>query len=211
MLPALRHPRLPRRGDAPGTNPHVFKFTFSPTPTDAISWGDPDGNPNSSDVRDQLLGQCNHDPIEVGDPMYVNEGNHTTAIATIAAILNDTTAVAPKPWSTTLYGPMPLRDGTHANLPTKSSVTASHWGNTLQGVVALVDGGTDCSHVTFTHSMPITGFAWAVLYDVRSTGSDKNVWMQLDLVNEHDIWGDVDDDATGTTTISADPPSMVVY
>ncbi|MCB9688611.1 MAG: hypothetical protein H6735_26470 [Alphaproteobacteria bacterium] len=195
----------------PGTNPPPMKFTFSPTPTDSVAWGDPDANPNSNDVRSQLLGQCSHDTIEIGDPMYVNEGSHTTALQTISDILNNSAAITPTAWDTSLYGPKPLRDSIHANLITKSDVSIGNWGNTLQGVVALVDGGSDCSAVSFTGSLTITGFAWGVVYDVKKTGSDKNVWMQLDLINDHEIWGEPDDSASGTTTIATDPPAMVVY
>ncbi|MCA9495189.1 MAG: hypothetical protein KC621_34915 [Myxococcales bacterium] len=198
-------------GTAPGTNPDPFKFTFSPTPTDSIAWGDPDANPNSADIKSQLSGQCSHEEIELGDPMYVNEGSHTTALQLIGDVLNNSTALVPTTWDTTLYGAMPARDGVHANLPAKSDVTVANWGNTLQGVVALVDGGTDCSAVSFTGSLTITGFAWGVVYDVQDSGSDKNVWMQLDLINEHEIWGDADDSGTGPTVIAADPPAMVVY
>ncbi|HEX4933787.1 MAG TPA: pilus assembly protein TadG-related protein, partial [Gemmatimonadaceae bacterium] len=132
-------------GLPPGTNPPPFKFTFSPSPTDKIAWGDPDGNPNSNDIRDQLLGQCDHGAIEVGDPIYVNEGSHTSALQTIRDILNDVAPVDPDVWDTSVYGAQPLRLGTAdtANTPVQSSVTAANWGHTLEGPVALVNAGTN--------------------------------------------------------------------
>jgi hypothetical protein len=191
-----------------GTNPDVFKFTFAPTPTDSISWGDPDQNPNTNEVRNQLTGMCDQGEIAVGDPMHVNEGNHTSAIQKLADILNEATAVEVVPWDAALYGPMPARDGVSANTAAQSAVTAANWGNTLQGVVAFVDGGDDCDNVSFTGEIPITGFAWAVIYDVKQSGSNKNVWMQLDVNAEHQIWGDVDESAVGDNVLGVGAASL---
>ena len=109
------------------------------------------------------------------------------------------------PWNASLYGSMPARDGVDANKPGQSSVNAGNWGTTLQGVVALVDGGANCDAVNFPGEFPVTGFAWAVVYDVRNTGSVKNVFMLLDTSTEHDTWGDVGDPETveGPDTILA--------
>ncbi len=43
----------------------------------------------------------------------------------------------------------------------------------------------------------MTGIAWAVIYDVRDKGGDKNVYVLLDLINEHEVWGEEDEDLTG--------------
>ncbi len=188
-------------GLAPGANPPPFKFTFSPTPTDSVAWGDPDENPNTSGVRDQLMGMCDEGEIAVGDLMHVNEGSHTSALQKTADILNQQTTVETAPWDATLYGPLPARDGVGANTPGQSGVSAANWGNTLQGVVAFVDGGGDCDAVSFTGAKTITGFAWGVVYDVKKSGSNKNVYIQVDVNSDHQIWGDVDEDAVGENVL----------
>ncbi len=197
----------------PGTNPAPFKFTFSPTPTDAIAWGDPDGNPSSTAVNDQLEGQCTNGEVGIGDPIYVNEGGHTTALHTIRDILNDDhPTVNPSEWDVVKYGPKPARTGQDdtANWPYPiSDVRNVKYGNTLEGPVALVDAGSDCSSVSFTGSLPMTGIAWGVLYDVKSGGAGgKNVYMLLDLINEHEIWGEVDPDGTGNV-LSKDESTLI--
>ncbi len=185
----------------PGTNPKPIKFTFSPSPTDAIAWGSPYGQPSNSSVVDQLAGQCSSDPIHVGDPIYTSEGLLEPVLVEIAAILNEGGSVVPTEWDEELYGPIPERLGTPdtANLKfPKSSVTLEHWGNTYEGPVALVDAGPDCDAVAFGGApMAMSGVAWAVIYDVDALSLDRNVYLQLDLTNEHDIWGEVDMDGVG--------------
>jgi hypothetical protein len=195
-------------GLAPGTNPEPMAFTMSPSPTDSIAWGDPDHNPNTNDTRDQLVGQCANGDVAVGDPLYVNEGNHTSALKTLGDVLNQKTTATTTPWNASLYGALPPRNGTTANLPSKSSVTAANWGTTLQGPVALVDAGTNCAAVAFTGSKPITGFAWAVVYDTANSGSTKNVWIQLDVTSPHETWGDVDETAKGTNVTGVGDASL---
>lgn len=188
-------------GLAANTNPPPFKFTFSPTPTDSVAWGDPDQNPNTNDVRDQLEGACDQGEVAVGDVMHVNEGNHTSAIKKVSSILNKQTSVETVPWDGSLYGPLPARDGVSANTVAQSGVKPANWGNTLQGVVAFVDAGADCDSVSFTGEKPITGFAWGVVYDVKESGSGKNVYIQLDVTAEHQLWGDVDESAVGNNVL----------
>ena len=190
------------------SNPQPFKFTFAPTPTDKIAWGDPSNNPTSSDVRDQLLGQCDEGRIQIGDTMYVNEGGHTSALHALGDILNNRTTAPVEAWDPEVFGSMPARDGVDANLPKNSGVSNKNWGTTLQGPVALIDGGADCNAVAFPGEYPITGFAWAVVYDVQDTSTGKNVFMLLDVVAEHEIWGEVDEggspdqNVTGTSDAS---------
>jgi hypothetical protein len=174
------------QGLAAGTNPGPMEFTLAPSPTDAIAWADPDMNPNSRDLRDQLQGQCDYSEIELDQQLYVNEGNHTTAIQAlneILDVLNDQAPVMPDQWDTSLYGALPAR-------PADSGVSASNWGNVLQGPIPLIDAGSDCSTVSFTGTKRITGIAWGVLYDVQDSGSHKYIGVQLDVVNPHEIWGD---------------------
>jgi len=198
-------------GTPKGKNPAPLMFQWSPSVNDGIAWGSPDGNPNANDVRAQLLGQCDHAEIKVGDPIYVDEGVKNTALSAIGDILNNKASVAPTKWNASLYGSIPLRTGTPdtANIPLKSDVVGNNWTNTLEGPVALINAGA-CNNLKFTGSYAMTGVAWAVVYDSKSSGSPKNVYIQLDIVNEHDIWGTVDTTKTGNVLANGDP-TLVNY
>jgi Flp pilus assembly protein TadG len=87
-----------------------------------------------------------------------------------------------------------------------SGIGTSNWGNTLQGPIPLVDAGDDCSNVSFSGSFKVVGIAWGVIYDVQDQGSDKYVSMQLDVVNEHDIWGDKATSSVGTNVMVPSEP-----
>lgn len=188
-----------------GTNPTPFMFEFTNSNVDTVAWGDPTGNPNSSGIRSQLSGQCDGPPLEVGDPMYVNEGQHNSALIRLAAILNGMHAITPSSWPSADVGALPARDGITANLPGDSAVLPAAWGNTVQGPVALVDAGS-CDSLSFTGSMEITGFTWAILYDLKALGSPKNIWVQLDFTTEHEVDGDIGDGLS--TTISKGQPVL---
>jgi hypothetical protein len=188
-----------------GANPPPLKFTFNPTPTDSIAWGNPAANPNTAWIRSQLLDSCSSGVVSVGDLIQVNEGVHNAANQTIRDIIN---GISTDVWDP-VYGPIPLRDGLTANLfPGNSEVTAGRWSYVLEGPVALVDGGPDCSAVSFTAGMPTTGIGWAVIFDVMSTGGDKNLWIQLDTVGLHTVNGTVDPDATGLNVLGQGDPIL---
>lgn len=192
-------------GLPPDTNPDPKMFMFGNSGIDTVAWGDNDGNPSTTEVRNQIQGQCDDDPIAVGESMYVNEGIHNAALSEISNILNDASSIEPTDWDTTMYGPTPLRDGIEANTVAQSNVTVPNWGHTLEGPVALVDAGDDCTTLSFTGTMEITGIAWAVIYDVKNQGNPKNVWIQIDVVNEHEIWGTVTEDEDGNVLATGDP------
>jgi len=189
-----------------GEFPPPLRFTFSPSPSDNVAWGDPSGNPNSAEIKAQLEGQCEQGKIEMGEPMYVNEGSHTSGLHVIRDILNDATGISPDGWPADVPGP-PDRSWPTANDPGLSDVRDYAWGNVIQGPVALVDAGSCDSSGKFTSDLEITGITWAIIYDVKSGGGGKgeakrkNIWVQLDPVNTHEIWGDYDPDATGDNVL----------
>jgi Putative Flp pilus-assembly TadE/G-like len=170
------------------TNPPPTKFTFNPTPSDSVAWGLPNANPSSSALNAQLLDLCGSDPYGLGDMVFVNEGVHNSALKTLGNLLNVAPGDGTTTWNSELYGPLPARDGVTANLPKDSAVGVNRWGNTVEGVVPIVDGCAD----SFTGQLEIQGFAWAVVYDVRTRGDDKNLFMQLDVVHPHEVWGPTD-------------------
>jgi hypothetical protein len=197
-----------------GENPPPIKYTLSPTPSDNVAWGLPGSNPSSSNVRDQLAGQCSHQPVEVGDPLYVNEGLHTDALKEIAKILNGTSGTQPSLWDLAAYGSLPLRDGVYANALLESSVLPSRYGYTVEGPVPLVSGGDDdgCA-VSYTGTMEITGFAWGVIYDVDARDTGKNLYIQIDRTKTHAVWGQTTSDPETPTenVLGSGPPQFAAW
>lgn len=183
-----------------GQNPPPFVFTFNPSPTDSIAWGNPDANPNSNFLKGQIENPCTGPQIAVGDLMQVNEGVHNSANKAIADVLNGASA-NPTFWDTALYGPQPLRQG-------DSSVTPANYSHTFEGPVALVNGGANCAAVSFSGALPVTGIGWAVIYDIVDKGGNKRIHMQLDLVNPHEVFGSVDEDATGKNVLATGAPAL---
>jgi hypothetical protein len=183
-------------GLPPGDNPPPLTFTFNPTPTDSIAWGDPRANPNSNDIRDRLINPCSVS-VEVGDPMFVNEGVHNSAVQTMKDILNGD-APGRDTWDSGLYGTIePPFSG--------STVDPTDYGHTYEGPVALVDAGPNCSAVSFTGSLPVTQIAWAVVFDVSDSGGNKFLRIKLDVVNPHDVWGETDPGAVGNVSAPGEP------
>ncbi|NOY25602.1 MAG: hypothetical protein GXP62_06985 [Oligoflexia bacterium] len=63
------------------------------------------------------------------------------------------------------------------------------YGKTLEGPIIVFDGGSDyCegSGGQFNGYEPVIGFAWAVIYDVRTEGSasEKNIRVKIDTEAE---------------------------
>lgn len=192
-------------GLSEGEFPDPLQLFFAPSPADNVAWGLGSGSPNDNDMRAQFNGQCDGGSLITGDPIYVDEGVHNSVTQEIGRIINGQGEAAPDEWPANIPG--------YTEPPTerqwRSNVRSNRYGYVIQGPVALVDAGNAaCSpgggNTSFTGSMDITGFTWAVVYDAKHSGAPgdeddgkQNVWIQLDPVNEYEVWGDFDPNATG--------------
>lgn len=52
----------------------------------------------------------------------------------------------------------------------------------------------------FTGTMPIPGFAWAMIYDGKNNENDRNIYVQLDFDKDWDLGGDTVDSGYGNVT-----------
>lgn len=180
------------------TNPDPMSFQFSNSNQDNVGWGLPYVSVSTRDIRNQLRGQCAYETLKVGDKLYKDNGSKTSALRAIRDILNGNSRTAPTAGPGELMAWPPPRDGRSANKPKKSDVNSRSWGQTLEGPVALVDMGPDCNNLNFRRgAVKITGFTYAYVYDVRSRGRDKNVWIQFDFMNEYDMGSSPDEDGVG--------------
>ena len=212
-----------------GTNPPPLMFTFSNNNNDTVGWGLPTINIGASFLNAQLAGQCGGETLEVEDTLFTDNGVKNSTISFIADIINGNSSV---PYS---EGPTAeqvsningfswpiVRDGVNANIAQNSEISANNWGNAVEGVVALVDFGDDCTNIDFfRQEVEITGFVYAYVYDVKSSGgggggggnngrrgggggggssSAANVWLWFDLVNERELGTGYDADGMGSIT-----------
>lgn len=209
-----------------GTNPPPLMFTFSNNNNDTVGWGLPTINIGASFLNAQLAGQCGGDTLEVEDSLFTDNGVKSSTISFIADIINGNSSVefseGPSSEEVSNIDGMSwpiVRDGVSANIAQDSEISASNWGNAVEGVVALVDFGDDCNNIDFfRQDVEITGFVYAYVYDVKSSGgggggngngrgrnsggssSAANVWLWFDLVNERELGTGYDQDGMGSIT-----------
>ena len=205
----LAVPECAVSGLAPNTNPLPFKFSFNSgngSNSSRITWALADANVNADDVKRQLLGQCSGDPMKKGQYIHVTQGNLTSATQSIGEVINGRVASTPATlWDAEAYGPLPKRNGQYANPSSKSDVSSTRWGRVLEGVVPLVDAGSCETMKLSSGQLPITRFAWAVIYDVSSSGSDKNLFALLDVNKWHTVWGTPDPTIVSNVKTFGDP------
>ena len=194
------------------TNPPPFKFMMSNANSDNIGWGNPFATPNATSIKDAIDGTGCHDGtmVELEDDLYLGNGEVNSATKYLGDLLNGTGNVSPTEWPVNLIGGMPVRGGAFANPATgkgASDVAQANWGNVLQGPVALIDANNCTANYQFNGTAEITGFAYAYVYDVKTKGNPKNIFIQLDFINEYDIGGEADPDAVGNV-VGFGPPLM---
>jgi Flp pilus assembly protein TadG len=136
---------------------------------------------------------------EVGDLLYLNNGAVQSALADLNSELVDGVA-----WRTSLWDTMPTRQST-------STVNTSVYGTVYTGPVPIFEGDSSyCSaSASWNGTETISGFAWGVIYDMKSTGaaSSRTIWMRVDPNDYYNVgkaWGAPD---YGVTVL---PPAKAV-
>ena len=193
-------------------NPPPYEFIMTDSNSDNVGWGNPFSTPNTQEIKDAIDGTgCNNGTtVKVDDELNLGNGENASAIRYIGDVLNSKGNVAPTVWPDDLLPPgVPMpRGGPHANPANgKNASDVSFYGNVIQGPVALIEANNCGANYQFNGTAPITGFAYAYVYDVRSKGSSKNIRIQLDFINEYDIGGNADPDAIGTV-VGFGPPLL---
>ena len=194
------------------TNPDPYEFMMSNANSDNLGWGNPFTSPNTNEIKDAIDGTgCNDGTfVELDDQLHLSNGENTSATKYIGDVLNNKGNVAPTQWPNQLLPPsVPMpRGGAFANPETgKDASDVSMYGNVIQGPVALIEANNCTANYQFNGTATITGFAYAYVYDVRSKGSNKNIRIQLDFLNEYDIGGAASEDAVGTV-VGFGPPML---
>ena len=122
--------------------------------------------------------------IQVGDPLNLDNGVKAGALHTVGDAIGDWGL----DWDPVSWGALP---GQHAG----SDIDPLYYGQTLTGPIPIFESGASyCSPGggSWTDVVPVKGFVWGLLYDVRYTGSPKSMWMTLDLATTYQVgtwWG----------------------
>ncbi len=206
-----------------GINPKPLWFYVSSDNSDSVAYANFAPNPSNTDVMEMITGQCdsNVGTLEVDDPLYVNNGALNNVFTYVEEALNGVNGHPTTEWDESMYGMIPPRIGkTLADLSPigganaspllsadlgRSSVTIARWRETMQGPIAVVNGGESetglCEDIKFVDggsepAFTVDSIAWGIVFDVRAnnTGPNpRNIVVQLDVQNQHETNGEVDE------------------
>lgn len=160
-----------------------LNLRLSSSNADNAGWADPNGNPTPGSINNNLLGQCDGGPIQVGDDIFLNNGVISSSLSQLESILNGNSSAETSGWDGGLWGSLP------SQMPGSTVLSPNYGQNVIAGPIAVFDGGGgDClDGVQFNQTKPITGFVWGVIYDVDAHGQGKNIRVKLDLTNSYDV------------------------
>lgn len=153
---------------------NAVTLTVNPAGRDNMGWGRVGGHPSASWTRDQLW-DCEQDGvIALDDEVGLQNGVVTSALKEVADVIS----ASPTTWNTQDWGPQPPA-------MSGSAISPSKYGRTLEGAIIIFDGGPEYCEAhggAFNGTERLVGFAWAVVYDVRTSGSasSKNMKMKID-------------------------------
>ncbi len=156
-------------------------LVLNPPGVDNVGWGRPNGTPNASWIKSQI-GDCEASgEAAVGDPVGLQNGVVTSGLAELA----DEIESSATSWDPAKWGTLPTR-------MSGSAVSASKYGRTYEGPIMVVDGGSEyCtgSGGSFTHDLPLKGFLWAAIFDVKTSGAaeGKTLELRIDTSGYHDV------------------------
>jgi hypothetical protein len=178
---------------------------LSPAGVDSVGWGRPNGNPNASWSRDQILDCENSGEAAVGDPVGLQNGVATSAMAALVTAISTSSTT----WRDDTWGDQPDR-------MRGSDVPANKYGRTFEGPLMVFSGGDEyCTGNggSFTGTETIVGFMWGSVYDVKLPGNGRGNGTVGTLKLRLDPMGDYDFGTAGGGpdwgVVGSTPPRMV--
>lgn len=152
----------------------ALTLVLNPAGLDTVGWGRGGASPNANWTRDQLYDCDASGQVGVGDLVGLQNGTATSALPDVDTLIEASSTA----WDTDRWGALPAQQ-------LHSAVSAANYGNTLEGVMLLFDGGPDycTSGGAYNGYETITGFVWGAVYDVITTGpvATRNIHVRLDL------------------------------
>ena len=162
--------------DMMATNQTAETGTWQPSTENNVAWADQTTNPSSSMLSAQfnsLSGGCSGGAtMTAGNNVFLNNGMIAAVTQTVGQYLNNT---ATDMWSTDQWGAIPAR-------MTGSAVTASRYGHVIAGPMVVFEDTSYCSgggSGALNGVKVIKGFVFAAVYDVKSSGTDKNLKLYI--------------------------------
>lgn len=152
----------------------AYTFKMTSAQNDNAGWAEIGGHPTASTIVEQLRGNCAGGTASVGDIVGLNSGQVASALQEVDTQIES----SPTSWNTGELGALP------AKMPGSS---VGNYGRVIEGqIIVFHPAGGVCGSMTqFNQSAPITGFAWAVVYDVKTAGTTKDIRVRLDLDYTH--------------------------
>ena len=162
------------------------EFVLSPAGVDNVGWAMIGSAANASRVQSLLTldRECISDfyakgrinfvctAIASGDTLYLGNGAQASSLSAMASEL-----AMSVPWDSKSWGTIPAQ---HSG----SALSAANYGKMLAGPFPVFKAPANYCTTggAWNESLPIVGFVWGAIYDVRTTGAaaDKNVWARLD-------------------------------
>lgn len=157
------------------------QLRLNPAGVDTVGWGRVGASPSSAWIRDQVW-NCEQDGvIQVGDEVGLQNGVVQSGLVELLDALRDSSRL----WDSEAWGPLPAR-------MTGSSVPANEYGRVVEGAIVVFDGGEAyCrgSGGNYNGYEELVGFAWAAIYDIKTTGSSssRNLRLKLDMHVDHAV------------------------
>jgi Flp pilus assembly protein TadG len=181
------------------------QIALAPAGVDSVGWARPNGIPNASWSRGQILSCEQGGSAMIGDPVGLQNGVVSSAMnALVDAISASSTS-----WRTSTWGAQPPA------LP-DSDIPAASYGKTFEGVMMVFDGGPEyCSGSggSYTGTETITGFMWGAVYDVARPGNGNGggtvgtMRLRLDTLDDYQFGTQGSGPEWGIT--ADEPPRMV--
>lgn len=162
-------------------------FTLAPAGVDNVGWAAVGATPNTAWVRDHIedILPCMREWSETGtvdeDCSAATSGdwvNMSTGVADAALKAISTAMADGINWDTERWGTLPAQH-------TGSTVPKGKYGTVLEGPIPIFE--SDASYCSggakWNETLPLKGFVWGVIYDVRDKGSavQKTAWVRVDL------------------------------
>jgi Flp pilus assembly protein TadG len=196
-----------------GTKLASMTFVLNPATADNVGWAILGGSVSTSALRGVLdaavpcvndwyaTGMVSHScpTVRISDVVSLGNGADQSALQELATLMTQGV-----PWDSTVWGALPARGSS-------SAIPVSSYGKTMVGPLPVFDGGSGycAGNEPWNGTAAVTGFVWAAIYDVRTTGAveNRNVWVKIDPVSYRDIataWGGPDYGVTWRA-----PPALV--
>lgn len=190
-----------------------MEFELNPGADDNTGWGLATGSTSTSALSDHLEAilpcvvqyyeEGVVDPacasVSTSDQLDLSNGEHSNALKDLAEAVENGVL-----WDEEVWGELPERH-------TDSAIALNLYGHMLAGPLPVFDDrGSYCDGGgAFNETLPIVGFVWAAIYDVRwkAAAAERNIWIRLNFDHPYDVGTSPGGEPWGV--VAAGPPLVV--